>query len=80
MSEPNEDVLATIARLEALAEQAYDEMYETRSPHGRYSELKDCFAEAIGIAERAGLEAEAKRLTARLEHCRAVYRSQFSGS
>jgi hypothetical protein len=80
MSEPTEDVLATIARLEALAEKAYDEMYETRSPHGPYSELKDRLAEAIGIAERAGLEAETKRLTARLAHCRAVYRSQFSGS
>jgi hypothetical protein len=80
MSEPNEDVLATIARLEALAEKAYDEMYETRSPFGCYSEMKDCFAEAIGVAERAGLAAEAKRLTARLDHCRAVYRSQFSQS
>jgi hypothetical protein len=80
MSEPNKDVLATIARLEALAEKAYDEMYETRSPFGPYSEMKDCFAEAIGVAERAGLAAEAKRLSARLEHCRAVYRSQFSQS
>jgi hypothetical protein len=80
MSEPDDDVRATIARLEALAEKAYDAMYETRSPYGCYSDMKDCFAEAIGVAERAGLEAEAKRLTARLEHCRAVYRSQFSGA
>jgi hypothetical protein len=80
MSQPNDDALARIAHLEALAEKAYDEMYETRSPFGSFSELKDCFAEAIGVAERAGLEAEAKRLTARLEHCRAVYRSQFSQS
>ncbi len=73
-----DDARASIARLEALAEQAYDEMYETRSPAGPYSEMKDCFADAIGIAERAGLDAEAKRLTARLDHCRAVYRSQFT--
>jgi hypothetical protein len=78
MSEPNDEARASIARLEALAEKAYDEMYETRSPHGCYSEMKDCFVDAIGVAERAGLEAEAKRLTARLEHCRAVYRSQFT--
>jgi hypothetical protein len=71
-------VRARIAQLEALAEKAYDEMYETRSPAGCYSDMKDCFADAIGVAERAGLEAEAKRLTARLEHCRAVYRSQFT--
>ena len=53
-------------------------MYETSSTAGLYSEMKDCFTEAIGIAEQAGLESEAKRLTARLEHCRAVYRSQFT--
>lgn len=69
---------ARIAQLEALAEKAYDEMYETRSPHGSYSDMKDCFAEAIGAAKRAGLDAEVKRLTARLDHCRAVYRSQFT--
>jgi hypothetical protein len=80
MSEPDDDVRATIARLEALAEKAYDQMYETRAPSGCYSDMKDCFAEAIGVAERAGLAADAKRLTARLEHCRAVYRSQLSGS
>jgi hypothetical protein len=78
MREPNDEVRATIARLEALAEKAYDEMYETRSPHGCYSDMKDCFADAIGVARRAGLEAEVKRLTARLDHCRAVYRSQFT--
>jgi AAA family ATP:ADP antiporter len=72
-----DEARADIARLEALAEKAYDDMYETRYPTGLYSDMKDCFIDAIGIAERAGLDAEAKRLTARLEHCRAVYRSQF---
>ena len=79
MSDSSEQALAAIARLEALAEKAYDDMYETRHPAGLYAEMKDSFAEAIGIAERAGLDAEAKRLAARLAHCRAVYRSQFSG-
>ena len=69
---------AEVARLEALAERAYDEMYETRSPAGSFSELKDLFAEAIGVARRAGLTADAERLIKRLEHCRKVYRSQFS--
>jgi hypothetical protein len=80
MTDTRDEALATIARLEALAEQAYDDMYETRYPAGLYADLKDCFIEAIGVAERAGLDAEARRLSARLEHCRAVYRSQFSGS
>jgi hypothetical protein len=78
MTKTREEALARIAQLEALAEQAYDEMYGTRSPAGSYSDMKDCFAEAIGVAERAGLAAEAKRLHARLDHCRAVYRSQFT--
>jgi hypothetical protein len=70
--------LEEIGRFEALAEAAYDEMYETRSPAGPYSELKECFALAIAAAERAGLHDEAKRLSQRLEHCKNVYRSQFS--
>lgn len=69
-----------VAKYEALAEVAYDEMYETRSPAGPYSELKECFAMAIAVAERAGLHDEAKRLNARLEHCKKVYRSQFSSN
>ena len=46
---------------------------------GSYSELKDLFALAIGAAERAGRPDEAARLTRRLDHCREVYRKQFSG-
>ena len=71
---------AQVARLEALAEKAYDEMYETRYPSGCYADLKDCFADAIGVAEHAGLTEDAERLRKRLDHCRKVYRSQFSGS
>jgi hypothetical protein len=78
MSSADED-LRRMAELEALAEKAYDEMYETRFPAGLYSELKECFALAIGAAERAGRPDEAARLTRRLDHCREVYRKQFSG-
>ena len=80
MAAADEIARQEVARYEALAEAAYDEMYETRSPAGSYSELKECFAMAIAAAERAGLRDEAKRLNARLEHCKAVYRSQFSQS
>ena len=75
----DEDNRKEVAKYEALAEAAYDEMYDSRSPAARYSDLKDYFAMAIGAAERAGLHDEAKRLGARLDHCRNVYRSQFSG-
>jgi hypothetical protein len=74
-----DEELRRMAELEALAEKAYDEMYETRSPAGPYSDLKDLFALAIGAAERAGRPDEAARLSRRLDHCRQVYRKQFSG-
>jgi hypothetical protein len=75
-----EEASAQVARLEALAEKAYDDMYETRYPTGCYADLKDCFSDAIGLAERAGLAEEAARLRKRLDHCKQVYRSQFSSS
>jgi hypothetical protein len=78
MTDPDED-LRRMAELEALAEKAYDEMYETRSPAGPYSDLKELFALAIGAAERAGRPDEVARLSRRLDHCRQVYRKQFSG-
>jgi hypothetical protein len=72
--------LKRIAALEVLAEQAYADMYETRYPLGCYADLKDYFSEAISAAEQAGLDAEATRLRERLDHCKQVYRKQFSGS
>jgi hypothetical protein len=75
---PHKTLLAQIAACEALAEKAYDQMYDTRYPAGEYSDLKDYFAEAIGLAQRAGLTAEAERLSKRLEHCKAVYRKHFA--
>jgi hypothetical protein len=66
-----------MAQYEALAEKAYSEMYDSPNPRVCYCDLKDHFADAIGAAERAGLENEAARLTKRAEHCRQVYRSQF---
>jgi hypothetical protein len=75
---PDEAALKDIAKFEALAEKAYSEMYDSRSPAACYSELKDYFIDAIGAAERAGLPAEAKRLQTKLQHCKKVYRSQFS--
>jgi hypothetical protein len=79
MAPSDEDNRKEIAKYEALAEAAYDKMYDARSPAACYSDFKDFFAMAIGAAERAGLHDEAKRLSARLDHCKEVYRSQFAG-
>jgi hypothetical protein len=79
MAASDADSRKEIAKYEALAEAAYDEMYDARSPAACYSDLKDYFAMAIGAAERAGLHDEAKRLNARLDHCKDVYRGQFAG-
>jgi hypothetical protein len=79
MAASDEDSRKEVAKYEALAETAYDEMYDSRAPAARYSDLKDYFAIAIGLAERAGLHDDAKRLNARLDHCKKVYRSQFAG-
>ena len=79
MAASDEESRKEVAKFEALAEAAYDEMYDSRAPAGCYSDLKDYFAIAIGLAERAGLHDDAKRLNARLDHCKNVYRSQFAG-
>ena len=73
--------LGEMAELEARGEKAYSDMYEAygaTAEAGCYDDLKDYFARAIGLAERAGLTEEAQRLEARLKHMQGVYRSQFS--
>jgi len=65
-------------KLERRGEEIYDEMYETSSPHGYLSEIKECFNGAIEAAEADGLSAEAQRLQARLDHIVTVYRRQFT--
>jgi hypothetical protein len=78
MPSPEEDARRQMAEFEASAEKAYDDMYDSRSPAGCYSDLKDHFAAAIGIAKQTGLTEDVERLTRRLDHCKQVYRSQFS--
>jgi hypothetical protein len=65
-------------KLERRGEEIYDEMYETSTPHGNLSEIKECFAAAIAAAEGEGLADEGRRLRARLDHIVTVYRRQFS--
>ena len=78
MPRPDGTPLEQLAQYEALAEKAYDDMYDSRSPAACYSDLKDYFASAIDAANRAGLKNEAERLTRRLDHCKQVYRKQLS--
>ena len=78
MTTEEDEYLRLMAEYEAVAEKVYDEMYHTRYPIGCFSEFKDLFCYAIGAATRAGRPDEAERLSKRLEHCKAVYRSQFS--
>jgi hypothetical protein len=67
-----------LAALEALAEAAYDEMYDSRYPTGAYARAKDPFRDAIVLAESLGRTADAARLEKRLEHVKNVFRHQFS--
>ncbi len=70
-----------IAHLKALGEKAYDDMYEAHSAHDAtvcYSDAKDCYYDAIGLAKRLGLKDEAEALHMRLAHIKAVFRSQFT--
>jgi hypothetical protein len=67
--------------LEALAEAAYDKMYDAHDP-GRaavcYSDAKEALYDAIGLARRLGKVDVAARLEQRLAHIKAVFRSQFT--
>ena len=74
----DQNILKQIAKCEALAEQAYEEMYDSRYPVGCYANLKDYFSAAISAANQAGLTDEVERLEKRLDHCKEVYRKQFS--
>jgi hypothetical protein len=71
---------ANLARCKAQGEKTYDEMYEAHSfEHARacYGESKDCFGEAMKLAEELGLIDEANSIMKRLDHIKAVFRSQF---
>lgn len=68
-----------MVRLEALAEAAYDAMYEARAQGAKdhYEEARVHFDRAIEAAHRAGLSDEAVRLKRRRDHVSRVYNSQF---
>jgi ABC-type xylose transport system substrate-binding protein len=76
-----ERLLKQLKELEAEGEKNYDDLYGARSDHDAtvcYSGAKEAFYNAISLAHRLGLDEEANRLTRRLDHIKAVFRSQFS--
>jgi hypothetical protein len=70
---------ADLDEWERRAEAAYADMYEARRAKEPYEDACFAFARAVEAAQRLGLDAEAARLTRRVEHIRAVYNSQFRG-
>ncbi len=66
--------------LEAQAEEAYDRMYDAGfgGATACYSDAKEFLYDAIGLAQRLGKLDEAERLSSRLAHVKAVFRSQFT--
>jgi len=67
-----------LRELEAEAEAAYNEMYDSSYPTGSYSRAKDAFYDAIALARRLGRQNDVERLEKRLQHIKDVFRHQFS--
>lgn len=68
-----------LRKCKALGEKYYDQIYETRfGTSGLYADAKDAFHDAIATANELGLKDEAAELEKRLDHIKAVFRSQFS--
>lgn len=71
--------LDSLRKCHSLGEKYYDQMYETHfNLNGLYSNVKDAFIDAISIANHLGKKEEAQKLSSRLDHIKAVFRSQFS--
>ncbi len=63
--------------LKTQAEKFYELMYDSRNPRFEYREAVEAFEDAVGLAHKLGKAAEGETLAKRLEHVKAVYRSQF---
>jgi hypothetical protein len=78
---PPDDPGKHLRWLEAQAEKSYSDMYESHSfgaATAHYSDAKEHLHDAIALARRLGNAADEKRLSDRLAHIKAVFRSQFS--
>lgn len=71
--------LEYLRKCKALGEKYYDQMYETHlGTTGLYSSAKEAYYDAISAANDLGLKEESEELSKRLDHIKAVFRSQFS--
>lgn len=72
--------LNALRACKALGEKAYDQMYDAHSggaASALYNDAKEAFYDAIRHANELGLKEESAELSKRLEHIKAVFRSQF---
>lgn len=80
--EQHEDKLCSLREHKSAGEQAYDDMYEKAhslsDANAFYSEAKESFYSAIGLARELGLQQEVEQLEKRLAHIKAVFQSQFT--
>jgi len=80
--EERENKLRQLETCRQAGEQAYDDLYEkahsSSAATAYYSDAKESFHTAIGLARELGLEQEVEKLEKRLEHIKSVFRSQFS--
>jgi hypothetical protein len=79
--EPGAPGLGQVEACVRLGEEAYDRMYDASSSSAAtacYSDAKEAFRDAIRLAREQGIEERALALEARLEHIKAVFRSQFT--
>lgn len=68
-----------LRQIVVLGEKYYDQMYESgRGANRCYSNAKDAFYDAIGLANELGMKEYADELSKRLAHIKAVFRSQFT--
>jgi hypothetical protein len=80
--EQRERKLCSLRAHRSAGERAYDDMYEKAHSSSDatmfYSEAKESFYSAIGLARELGLEQEVEEIEQRLAHIKAVFRSQFT--
>jgi len=70
---------AQLKELEAIAEDAYDKMYDSEQNYRQYyATAKDAYYDAIELAAKCGQDELATRFKNRLIHIKNVFRSQFS--
>jgi hypothetical protein len=80
--EQREGKLCSLREHKSAGERAYDDMYEKAHSSSDatmfYSEAKESFYSAIGLARELGLEQEVDEIEKRLANIKAVFRSQFT--